>query len=658
MPTRDPRHANRTVSARARWPAAVLLGAAAAGAQSRQATDWQLVASVRCSGGAVVSGSFDASGSRLVTCGEEGDLIEWDTRNGRLLRHCAAPGRDGRVFRHPRDPWAVVITGARTRQQEVHLLMLGDGSHRRLWQGSFGAAAFSDDGTRLALLAGPDEDCRRELLVYDEAAVLAGRLEQPLHRRPLCDGLCDGLRFTQGGSAVLVLDPPAAPLHVPLDGGAAVGPCSGAVPGLGAPEAPLGAEGIWLPEQVRGAWSAREVRGRLQRFGPRPCEWPLPDRECWYGAPVVAGDGTVAIGDGLGSLFVCGPAPGRHREVHGHAAVPLQLVFAADGGTLAIVGRLATQFLDCRDGTVCELPGASGVAAASGDGAGDGAGGRGFLLLRGRELCRWTRTRGAGPPMCSWSGAGPARALLWNWTGAVDPAPFARVARGRAQGLWIGAVRSEDEAWNGAAVIVDERTSGVAPVDCGSSRPDVYGRLRASAIAPVARGRRVLVAWRTPPIQCGTGLGKVRYRGALRLFDAAGRPVQQRWFRQSVRGLRVSPSGGVAVVLPQSIAVGTAALDTVGAARPEARWRDFAFAGNHTALATDGRRLVWVGVPRLRERAEVQLPGVDRMDLLALSPDGGLLAVASGGTVRLFRAAGARPRPWRSPGAGAGATVR
>jgi len=165
---------------------------------------------------------------------------------------------------------------------------------------------------------------------------------------------------------------------------------------------------------------------------------------------------------------------------------------------------------------------------------------------------------------------------------------------------------------------------------------DVFHHLAPSAFAAVA-AECILTAEKTFPIQCGTGLQDVRFWGAVRLFDKDGALLRRRFLSNGVERLRVSPKGRRAVLLPQLIVIDTKSLATIGERRVATSWVDLGFVDERNALATDGRRLVSMTIPGLRETALDPLAGVSRIDALALSPGATLLAVSDGGEVGLFR---------------------
>jgi WD40 repeat protein len=622
------------LASRRRW--LVVAGAAllsAARGQAPQLVAWQPGPRVECRGGTIVAASFNATGSRVLTAGEEGDLILWDAPAGRELHRYPAFATRAQVLRmHPRDPWALVITG-RGKDRAVHVLDLGSGRRRLLWQRDVCDVAFDSTGTKVAMLVDDEKKYPlQELLVYRDSALLAG------------DARADFSQSTRGARLVLFAPEPGLVVLIDRYEGhqrlsltfgysyRSAGEILGFLP---SGEPVLADHDIREPMQVCGPWSAQWPRDELVRRGPVPCRWRLPDRGTWHQLLAVASNGMVAVADGKGALFLFGPEIGAEKELSGHLGQPLQLVFSGDSETLAMAGRRDVTFVGSQSGLTHSLSWPCSVQAM---------GRSGFHLLREHTLLSYDApTQAVGPPQLTWAEPGAASLSLWSWTGTVDAVPFAWVEPRTLQGvghaptgrLWLGELTTDDKTWSGAGAVI----GAAKPVRLDCSVPDqkkeVCPHMRLSAIAPVANGG-MLTAEKTMPIQCGNGRQDVRCWGALRLFDRDGKLLRRRFLPASVERLRVSPHGRCAVLLPKLVVVDTTLLETIAESRTPANWIDFAFVDDSHALATDGERLVAMTIPGLQQTALPLPVGVSRIDALALSPDGAQLAIACGATVHLF----------------------
>lgn len=611
--------------------AAVLAPATASQASPARVVG-QPVAEFACDGGIFVAATFTGSDDRLLTAGEEGDLILWNVRTGQPMRRYPPLGRDVNLIRpHPRDPWALVVV-RNDKESSIHVLFLDSGRTRRLLQRQVEDIAFDSDGLRVAFLFTDGPAPELELEVHSDAATLAAHFDSPEQRHAAPTQ--GRVLFAPNGEVVLTRHGGASsscfragddePRHV-RPGILAFGP----------DDEPVRAGGrVRFPNQACGPWSAWRSNGRLHRAGPVTSDWPLSEDAIGYEHPTVGRTGIVAIADRLGSLRVFGPEPGATKELVGHLGKPLQLTFNADGSALAVVGRCSTTLLSCTDGTARRIPGRCSVQP-DGD--------SGFLLLREDGVYRCDKTgREAGTAVHTWPATRSARHLVRDWNERISPMPWLcqRPVRGaplRPASLWLGnlAQCGDGRGLQRATLLLGARS---APLDLPTDPRDVSPNLAVSAIVE-ARSARVLVAQRSPPTWCGTGLQGVVRWGALRQFDRAGKLRRSRYTKRGIETLRVSPNGRYAVQLPTGIVVDTSSLETVGRAQNMMGWSDFAFCNNRTGIATNGRYWMRVSIPSLATRVLADIPGVHRIDLLTVPPRGGLLAVASGGRVVVFRTA-------------------
>ena len=605
-------------------------------AQGDLRSTWAEVTTAQSRGGRVVACSFNADARHMLTAGELGDLILWDLPNRRELRRWACHGAPVRIVRmHPREPWALVVSG-RGEETAVHVVMLGNERSVLLHHGDVEDIAFDHDGARVAMLTS-DGNLQSELWMLRAAGVLGGFADEIMARRKVEAG--KELLFTPDETAIIVTSYYGNDHHrVPLDGGEARRG-SGRVVGFNDQGAAVIADSLLRrPGQCNGRWSAVYDEQSLRLSGPTPREWPLPKPWRQLHGLWVAPDGTLALADDVASLYVFGPGAEQAAEMTGHLAPPLQLVFAEDGSAVAVVQRQCVKIVDCSDGSSTILPGAS-LARPAGDAR--------FYLLRADKLAVYdSATHELLAPRMSWNDA-EARLQYTSWYRDFDPTAFhiSAPTRFHPAMLWLGASLVDGgNEYDRAIVRYDDPDRASLAPDRSVRDNRAYTHMHVSALDPLGEGGSVLMAETTKGLQCGTGLEHIRYWSALRRFDGRGGLRRVRYLERTVRRVRVAPNDRFAMLLPAGELVATRTLRTVSNADCDPAWIDFAFVSKLRGVATDGQRLYDVKLPSLRAKPLMVPLGSGEIDALATSNDGALLAVSVSGVVHLLRRAESRRR--------------
>ncbi len=596
---------------------------------------WSVLARVEARGGEVADCCFDRNGARMLTVGEEGDVVAWDLAGLRELARWPLPQRYLTALAlHPDGDVAVVATTAGDfAQGQLHRLDLPTGERRALGGSYVQALAFERSGGRLVVVRRPTPEARAVRVEIWPTVALAAADGAPAFTVDVPELVWSWAVFAPDGTAVVLSDlreysPGKRHVRVPLDGGAPV-TGEGAVVAFGPDGAPIMAEGgrrSWnaaadgtFVVRCGTDWSDRTV----ERLGPDAHRWDLGARtDSWLQRVWAAPGGRVVAGDVQGQLHVLGPEREAMRVTSAHRGEMTGLVWSPDGRFLAVQAMGGLRVV-AADGTpVREFAGSHGVLP--------GAAGPEFTLADRDGIRRWNAAvdRDVGAAVAF---RGGAPALLGDRPRALtleDPLYAAMAWRPLGSGWLCGAGTVGGKRVDLVRVGADGEV--VAVPEAGIE--GLYFGVDAGEMLGDPRGGHAVVAWFTQSGGCGTGMVGSTVFGAVRAFDSEGAERAARGFREGVWWLRRLPSGAVLAGLGDGALAELDPLTLEERRRVPGgkalRWLEVLPDGR--MLGGDGERAWWIEGQHWQRRTAKLPDGLGAVRLSALAPDGRTLALGSG----------------------------
>jgi len=249
-------------------------------------------------GGNVRQVVISPSGSRMVSIGEEGDLLEWDLLARTLLRRIASHGRYvTAIALHPTEPWLVFCASPLGDfAGSVWRVALDTGAESELWPTYARDLQFAANGNTLVADFRDGDKWRREAFRSDSLA-----------------------------TGPIPVTPPAVDRE---------------------------------PPSSETSSRVQSQGTTIERLGPDPAQFDLADRlDSLIGRVTLAADGTMVASDQQGQLHVMGRTAADVATLSGHQGPVHELEFSADSCFLAMTGLGGARIVDIAGRTVEEFAG-------------------------------------------------------------------------------------------------------------------------------------------------------------------------------------------------------------------------------------------------------------------------------------------------------------